>query len=337
MLESFHPEKGPFLRGLPAGERFVGYYVVRARRLEPFRDPTRGMFLSLALADRSGQLPGRVWEDAERVAQEVAPGDVVKVEGETEEFQGRVQVRVLRLRRAEPGEYDLRDLLASSERDPDVMQAELQAAIEGIENPHLAALVKLLFGDEDFRQEFMQSPAAKRVHHAYRHGLMEHVLEMLAISDAVIPLYPGLDGDLLRAGILLHDMGKLREYAWDVDIDLTTEGRLVGHVQLTDAMLQDALRELPDFPEDLGLRLRHMLLAHPGRLEYGAARRPKTLEAAALHHIDNLSTQLNRFGTLLAARPPGEPWTDYVRGLGRSLYGGPEDDDLNPEEESQME
>lgn len=337
MAESHHPDKGSFLRELPPGERFVGYYVVRACHLEPFRDPTRGMFLSLVLGDRSGQMLARVWEDAESVAQGVSVGDVVKVEGDTEEFQGRIQVRVLRVRRAEPAEYDLRDLLPSSLRDPDEMQAELRAALDSLRDPHLAALLNQIFGDETFLRQFVQSPAAKRVHHAYLHGLLEHVLEMLAIAESVIPLYSGLDGDLLRAGILLHDAGKLREYEWGLDIDLTTEGRLVGHVQLTDEIVLNALRQLPEFPPELALRLRHMLLAHPGRLEYGAARRPKTLEAAALHHIDNLSTQLSRFSALLGERPPGESWTDYVRGLGRSLYGGPDDDDLNPEEKSHVE
>ncbi len=336
MAEPFHPDKGPYLADLPPGERFVGFYTLRNKHLDTFRDPTRGQFLTLTLADRSGQRIGRVWEDAPAVYDELQVGDTLKLEGESEDFQGRLQIRVLRVRPANPNEYDPRDLLPSSQRDPQEMLAELNAARAALANPHLAALLAFFFEDSGFLNRFVQAPAAKKVHHAYLHGLLEHCLEMLALTPTLAAHYPDLDHDLLITGILLHDIGKLREYEWDVDIDLTTEGRLVGHVVLTDEALTEALTHLPEFPPELALRLRHMLLAHPGRVEYGAARRPMTLEAVALHHLDTLSTQLNRVSGLLAERPPHQPWTDYIRGLGRSLYGG-RDDDLNLEERSRTE
>ncbi|TAK11361.1 MAG: HD domain-containing protein [Anaerolineae bacterium] len=331
MFDAAHPDKGPFLRNLVLGERFIGYYLLRDKHLESFRDPTRGMFLTLILADRSGQLIGRVWEDAQNMDEELAERDVIKLDGEAEDYQGRLQVRVLRARPAGAGEYDLRDLMPSSRRDPVEMAEALAEALAGIRQPHLHALLGLFFGNPEFLRPFSEAPAAMKVHHAYRHGLLEHTLEMLSLAEAAIALYPDMDADLLRAGVLLHDIGKLREYEWALDIDMTDEGRLVGHVQLTDSMLLEALRQLPEFPPSLALRLRHMLLAHPGRLEFGAARQPMTLEAAALHHIDDLSTQMNHFSGLLAERPPGEAWTDFVRGLGRSLYGGT-DSDLSSEE-----
>jgi 3'-5' exoribonuclease len=131
----------------------------------------------------------------------------------------------------------------------------------------------------------------------------------------------------------LHDIGKLREYSWDLDIDQTDEGRLLGHIAITDQMLNEALAVQDDFPPELSLRLRHMLLAHHGRYEWGSPRRPQTMEAIALHHVENLSAQLNRFHSLIEERPLGEAWTDYDRLLGRQLYGGV-GDDLNIEESS---
>lgn len=336
MNAPFHPDKGPYLADLPPGERFVGFYSLSDKQLETFRDPTRGQFLTLTLADRSGQRIGRVWEDAEGVYEELTVGDILKLEGESEDFQGRLQIRVLRVRPANPEEYDRRDLLPSSLRTPEGLLAELMERREAVANPHLRALLAEFFDDPQFLAQFAEAPAAKKVHHAYLHGLLEHCLEMLSLAETLAGLYPELDPDLLATGILLHDIGKLREYGWETAIDLTTEGRLVGHVLLTDEALTHTLAGLPEFPPELALRLRHMLLAHPGRVEYGAARRPMTLEAAALHHLDALSTQLNRFRGLLAERPPHQPWTDYVRGLGRSLYGGL-DDDLNLEERSRTE
>jgi 3'-5' exoribonuclease len=175
------------------------------------------------------------------------------------------------------------------------------------------------------------------VHHAYLGGLLEHISDVLSLCDTVLELYPELNADLLRTGALLHDVGKLREYAWEKDIDYTDEGRLIGHVVLGDEMVAHVLAHLADFPEALSLRVRHMLVSHHGRYEWGSPARPQTLEAIALHQIENLSAQVSRFRSLLAARrEPGEAWTDFDRMLGRQLYAG-HAGDLNIEESSQLE
>ncbi len=333
-----HPEKGPFLRELQAGERFVGYYVLRSKHLEPFRDASRGNYLTLILSDRSGQMVGRVWEDAESVDSEVVEGEVLKVDGEAELYQERLQARVLRVRVAKPDEYDLRDMLPSSRRDPQEMTATLQDHIEQVEEPHLRALVDAFFADPKFLQVFTQAPAARRIHHAYLHGLLEQTVEALALAHTVIEQYPQIDASLLLAGVLLHGIGKVREFSWGMDIDYSDEGRLLGHLVIADEMVADAIRRLPDFPPELALRVRHMLLAHHGRYEWGSPRRPMTLEAIALHHIENLAAQLNRFQTILQNKPEGQEWTAYDRMLGRQLYGGDEsDDDLSIEERSRTD
>jgi 3'-5' exoribonuclease len=135
---------------------------------------------------------------------------------------------------------------------------------------------------------------------------------------------------------LLHDIGKVREYSWELDIDYTDEGRLLGHIVIAVEMISNAIRQLPDFPEDLALTLRHMLVSHHGRYEWGSPRRPKTIEAIALHHLENLSAQINRFSLILENRLPGEDWTAYDRLLRRQLYSGGESD-LSIEEDSLQE
>ena len=333
MNSSMHPQKGPYLRDLSPGERFIGFYVLRNKQLESFRDPTRGVYLTLILSDRTGQMVARVWENAEETAARLDKHDIVKVDGEVEMYLDRSQIRVLRLRTANPDEYDLRDMLPASEHDPTKLLETVYAYIEQISSPYLRALLNVFFSDEAFVAQFQQVPAARRIHHAYIGGLLEHTVELLRLGERVVELYPNIHADLFTTGLILHDIGKVREFTWDFDIDYSAEGRLLGHITLTDEMVTRAIAQIEGFPSELAMRLRHMLLSHHGRYEWGSPRRPHTLEAIALHHLDNLDVQINRFHLLLKNLPEDTVWTEYDRMLGRQLYAG-EDDPLSVEERS---
>ncbi|HJS30249.1 MAG TPA: HD domain-containing protein [Anaerolineales bacterium] len=323
---SFHPDKGPYLNDVTPGDRLIGYYTLISKNLEPFRDPAKGYFLAMTLADRSGHIQARAWEDAEQLASELADGDVLKVDGQAESYMGRTQIIVLRARHADPREYDLRDMAPSTERSREELEEALETGLNRITNPHLRALAGYFFQDPKFLDQFLSAPAARRVHHAYLGGLAEHTVEVLRVCDTVLEIYPQLDPDLMLAGALLYDIGKLREYTWGVTTDFSDEGRLIGHIVIADEMVSEAIRQLPDFPAELALRLRHMLLAHHGRQEWGSPREPRTLEAIALHHIENMVAQINRFHLILRSRQSGEPWTRYDRLLGRQLYAGMDED-----------
>ena len=318
----FHPLKGPYLRQISPGDTFVGFYVVRRKDLEQFRDPSRGRYLTLILGDRTGQRLARVWENAETVAAQVEVGSVVKIQGEMETYMDKPQIRVLRIRPARESEYDWRDMLPTSQRDTEEMLNEVYAAIETIKNPYLRALLEHFYHDEEFVEALRWAPAGRKVHHSYLGGLLEHLTEMLAIAETVLRLYPEIDADLLRAGILLHDIGKIYELSWGMSIEYTPEGRLIGHVVLGDELITSAIAQIPDFPPETAMRLRHMVLAHHNRYEWGAPRRPQTLEAIALAKIDDLSSQVNRFKLLLEQSEPGEVWTPYDHLLERRLYVG---------------
>jgi 3'-5' exoribonuclease len=329
--------KKQFVRDLHPGKRVLGFFLVRHKQLEPFRDRTRGEFLTLVLADRTGEILARVWEEAPALAETFEQGQVVKVQGEVEEYLGRWQVIVAKLRPAKPDEYDLADMLPSTERDMDEMLAALRAAIEEIEEPHLKALAAHFFEDEDFVACFARAPAARRIHHAYLGGLLEHTFEVVTLCKSLLELYPQIHRDLLLTGALVHDVGKVAEFEYATDIDYSDEGRLLGHVVMSYQMVGEVIAADPDFPADLALRLRHLILSHHGRYEWGSPRRPKTLEAVALHHVENVSAQVNRFQRILAARrEPGKPWTDYDTLLGRYLYAGREQG-LSIEESSLVE
>jgi 3'-5' exoribonuclease len=324
------------VRDLSPGDQVLGFFLVKSKDLEWFRDRTRGQFLTLVLADRTGEVLARVWERGSELAETFEEGDVIKVQGQVEEYRDRRQIKVERLRPARSEEYALEDFQPSTERDTEAMWQALKEAMEELENPHLQALCRAVFSDAEFADQFRRAPAARRVHHAYLGGLLEHVAELLVMARPLCGLYPGLDHDLLIAGILLHDIGKVREFTYEREINYSDGGRLLGHIMLSEEMLMARLALLDDFPEELALRLRHMVLSHHGRLDWGSPRRPKTLEACALHYLDNLMAQVNRFQQLIVRRPDRtKPWTEYDTLLRRYLYAGREE--LSAEEQGQAE
>lgn len=336
-----HADKGPYVAGLVPGARVVGFYLVRYKQLEPFRDRSRGHYLTLTLADRTGQVLARVWENAAELAAQFEPGDIVKVAGDVESYRDRTQLIVTQLRRARADEFDLRDMRRTSRRAADAMQAELRQRLDGVQNVYMNRLLRHFFDDPEFMVKFSEAPAARRVHHAYLGGLLEHTLQVAALADRLLEIYPQLDADLLQCGVLLHDIGKVREFVWDTDIDYTDEGRLVGHVVLGAEMVAPAIAAIPEFPPELALRIKHMIVSHHGRYEWGAPRRPKTVEAMALHHLEDLDAQVNRFDDLLSSRrEPGQPWTQFDRLLRRPLFAGmftsDDDGELSVEESSQL-
>jgi len=328
--------KEQFVKDLKAGDKALSFFLVKHKELEYFRDRTKGQFLTLSLSDRTGDILARVWEGAPELAETFEKGDVVRVLGEVEEYMGRLQVIVAKLRRAEEEEYQLEDFLPHTERDVKEMLEKVQETIASIENPYLRSLLDKFFDDEEFVKEFCRAPCARRIHHAYLGGLLEHVTEVIALCQTVLELFPQIDRDLLLTGAILHDVGKIREFVYQTEIDYSDEGRLWGHMVIGDRLISERVAQIPDFPPELAMRLRHMVLSHHGRHEWGSPRRPKTLEACALHYVDNLDAQVNRFAQIIAARrDKTKPWTEYDTLLKRYLYAGEED--LAIEEAAQLE
>lgn len=316
----------------------VGYFLARQKQLEPFRDRTKGEFLSLVLADRSGEVIARVWDDAPALAETFAEGDVIKVAGDVGEYQGRTQLVIQKLRRAAPEEYDLADFRPATTRDIRQMLTEVDRIIGQLADPHLTALVRSFYDDGQFTGRLAQAPAARRLHHAYVGGLLEQLTEMLGLAEAVLAQFTDINADLLYTGILLHGVGKSAEFMVATDIDQTDEGRLLGHIVLGDEQVAAAIARIKDFPPELSLRVRHMLVSQHGRLEWGSPRPPQTLEALALHHLEDFTAQVNRFQGLLGQpRAAGQSWTEYNRRLGRQLYAGTETTSAEGEEDAPLD
>jgi 3'-5' exoribonuclease len=315
--------KGPWVSDLKPGQEFIGFYVARNPRLVPYRDPSNGHYLRLHLGDRTGTIQARIWKAAEESNEEIRDGSVIKIDGSVEVFREEAQVHIRRVRPGREGEFDQEDFMNASSRDPEQMWSKVQDAVRSVKDPHLASLLRTFYGNVPFTHRLLVSPAARVIHHSYMYGLLEHLYELLLLAEPLMDLYPEIDEDLLVAGILLHDIGKLEEYEVETDISVTDFGKLIGHVVLSERLVSQAIRGIEGFPQQLELEVIHLVISHHGRHEWGAARRPKSLEAIALHHLDNLDAQVNRFNLLLSSvRQDGKTWTDYDRMLGRMLYAG---------------
>jgi len=285
------------------------------------RKDSRGTpYLSLKLVDRTGSVDARMWGKLpeEFLGEPPAPA-YVEAEGHTHEYRGTLQVKLDRLRLLRPEDVSEEDYLPATELDRRVLAAELERAGQELQNEHLQALFETMVSDEDFWTAFCEAPAAKTMHHARIGGLLEHSVNCLRIARELADLYP-VDSDLLIFGAIFHDVGKVRELSWDRGaFAYTTQGRLLGHVVLGERLVSSYVATLPDFPEELRLRLSHVLISHQGETEYGSPERPKTLEALLVHLVDNLDARAAMYVETTTNVSPGG-WSHHENPLGRALY-----------------
>ena len=278
-------------------------------------------YLSLKLVDRTGSVDARMWG---RLPDELISGEptepaYVDVEGQAHEYRGTLQVKLDRLRLLRPEDVSEEDYLPATEMDRRALAAELERAGGDLENEHLRGLFELMVSDEDFWTAFCEAPAAKAMHHARTGGLLEHSVSCLKIARALAERYH-VDRDLLVFGAIFHDVGKVRELSWDRGaFAYTTEGRLLGHVVLGERLVSSYVAAIPDFPEELALRLSHLLISHQGEIEYGSPERPKTLEALLVHLIDNLDARAAMYLETTTNVSPGG-WSHHENPLRRALY-----------------
>jgi 3'-5' exoribonuclease len=313
--------KGSFVRDLAEGLEVDGVFLVRRKSARRTREGRP--FLALVLYDRTGAVDGVIWDDAAAFRVVFAERDFLRVRGVVDRYRDRLQVRVLECEVTRWEELSPDDFLPRSRRPVGEMLPELATRVRGIANPHLRTLLDRLLADPAFRDAFAAAPAATAVHHDVAGGLLEHTLSLAALCDAVARVYPDLDRDLLVTGALLHDVGKIRELRSAPGFPYTDEGRLIGHIVLGYEIAMRAADGIAGFPPELRTELGHLILSHQGEYEWGSPKRPKTLEALALHFLDNLDSKVDVFRKALAAgEGEEEGWTEYVRTLGRALYQG---------------
>jgi 3'-5' exoribonuclease len=276
-------------------------------------------YLVLKLLDRSGEIEGRVWERADDLGRGFDKNDFVRVRGQALLYQGKVQVRIQDVMRVDGNQVAAEDFLPRSSFDPDAMLEELQTILRGVKNPHLLALAEAFFADQELMHLLKRAPGAKTIHHPFLSGLLEHTLSLLKLILKVVENYNGVDVDLLLMGGFLHDIGKVYEFSYERAVEYTDAGQLLGHLVMEVEMVDQKIASIPEFPPELAMLVKHMLVSHHGAYEFGSPKLPQTLEAVMLHSLDDLDGKIQAIQSL-PDKEPVSNWTAFHRAYGRSFY-----------------
>lgn len=275
-------------------------------------------FIDIELADNTGTIKGKIWSDDISNCDKVEEGDVVEVSATIEDFMNAPQIKISNMKKTEV--FDLAELQQKTEFDVDKMWSDLEKTIQAIKNPHLRRLLECVF-DEQTTEKFKTSPGAYKVHHNYLGGLLEHTWEMVRMSDSISTHYPKMNMDLVRTGLLLHDIGKIEEFEMSTTITFTNKGKLLGHVYLGAEIVRHKAPK--GMPEDLLEEVLHIVLSHSGQKEYGSPVVPMTAEAMAVHVIDYASSHIRIAYGQIHGILGSEQFTQYVPQLGTELYRSP--------------
>jgi 3'-5' exoribonuclease len=298
------------------GKEITGFYLAAEKEL---REGKGGQYLRIRLQDKSGSCNANVWNNAPKEAENFEEGDVVKIAAMVTSYKGQTQLSISKIRLADKSEYDLEEFLAKSQKDPKLLADEFFGFLDSVQGNHLRQLLKAIFDDKEFFTKFSFAPAAKSWHHNYIHGLLEHTVSVARICDFCSRFY-NVNRDLLITGALLHDSGKVFEYQQVPSIEFTTVGRLVGHLTLADQMVCSKAAQINNFPSELLMLVRHMILAHHGEYEKASVRLPQTIEALVLHMADNLDAQAIGVQQLLEITPSDSEWSEFDKLNNRYYY-----------------
>lgn len=278
-------------------------------------------YLTLRLMDKTGDVEAKVWDNIDQITLTFDKDDFIAVRSKATVYLGKMQLVISELKRVPDEEVVLADFLPETERNIQEMEEELRAFVASLGDPFLRSLMAAFIDDPAFLAVYRTAPAAKGMHHVYLGGLLEHSLAVARLIDRVVPLYPGINRDLLVAGALLHDVGKVREMSYTRSFDYTDEGKLIGHITIGVEMIHEKITAIDGFPRELGMLLKHMLLSHHGQYEYGSPKRPKTLEATILNYLDDLDSKINGIRTHIRKEPDNlSRWTSYHRLYDRYYY-----------------
>lgn len=281
-------------------------------------------YLSLELGDKSAAYPSNLWDDIsgfKSIKNSLAVGDVVKINGTVDEYQGSPQLKIdsLRLTNQSDGITPI-DFLPKSQRDLKVMKKEFSSRMEKITNTNLKQLMKNIFTQERF-EKYTSVPAGKMWHHSYISGLIEHTLEIIKICDLMCDIHPQINRDLVVCGAMLHDFGKIEELSFEPVFEYTDKGKLLGHIVIASLIVNEEINKLPNFPEDLKNNLLHLILSHQGKLEYASPVVPKTLEAITLYQADELSAKVNAYKNVIVNEiKPDSNWTKFISLAGTDIH-----------------
>jgi 3'-5' exoribonuclease len=291
--------KTHYVADLQEGQLFTTLFLVREKEIRTSLR-TGSSWLQLELSDRTGTISAKMWDQFAAVEKTFERDDVVQV---------RARVKI----------YNLGDFLPHTKCDVEQLYRDLRAAIAAMKNPALKRLLSSVVDDPAIAPKLKRAPAAMTMHHAFIGGLLEHMVSLIGLGRAVAAHYPELDADLLLAGIVLHDIGKIDELRYARGISYSTEGRLLGHIMIGVSLVREKIRAIPDFPAPLAVLVEHMILSHHGTREFGSPALPQTREAVALHFLDDMDSKMAAMRATLDSPAGEDEWTERNPSLGRAL------------------
>ena len=316
-----------FVKEFSDGDSVDEVFLLADKQLRANRNAD--MYLLATLRDTSGVISGLMWNVSEERLQHISTGDIVHIKGKVQLYQGALQIIVTRIDLAPQSDFDADDFRAQPQSNVGPLLDRLKELIGTITCDRLKTLADCFMNDESLVEALCEAPAGVRAHHAYQGGLLEHIVSMSEVADRLCSLYPQLNRNLLLLGVLLHDLGKIRELSWDPALVYTDEGQLLGHMNIAIEILNEKLLETrghlggAELDEEDVLRLKHMILSHHGSLEHGSPRVPMTPEAMVLHHIDNMDAKLHEFTRSIEDDVnKHSAWTPYSPRIERKLFKG---------------
>jgi 3'-5' exoribonuclease len=307
-----------FIRDLVTNQTVSTTFLVKSKELRAKK--TGGQFALITLADKSGDIVGQWWDNFEDSIDTFDRDDIVFVRGLVNSYRNHLQISIHRMRLCQAHEIELAHYFPTTRYDVDAMFAELRDIISEFQNPYLRQLLEQIFADEETARKFKKAPAAKTMHHPYLGGLLEHTLSLVKLCRRVAEHYDGIDIDLLRAGAVLHDFGKIDELSYERGFSYTNDGQMIGHLVMETIMVSDQIKQIPGFPEDLRRHLLHLLLAHHGKLEYGSPKLPVTPEALMLAYLDDLDSKVEAMQRLIAEPHIAGDWSRISPMFERPIY-----------------
>ncbi|MCH2180575.1 MAG: HD domain-containing protein [Mariniblastus sp.] len=315
-----------YVNELSDGETVDQVFLASEKQLRPNRQGN--LYLQVRLSDKTGSLTAMMWNATQNQYDGFENGDYIHVKGASQLYNGGMQVLAKTISKTDSSKIDETEFTTLSNASLEKMTGRIAELLRSMGNVHLRNLAECFLVDEDFMRRFRSAPAGIKNHHAYRGGLLEHTLSLMEVAAVVGPLYEGLDSDLLLMGAFLHDMGKTVELTYEPDLGYSDSGQLLGHLVQGVDMLNRTIQAVTEqsgeeFPEELATRLKHMIVSHHGQYEFGSPKLPMTLEAIALHHLDNLDAKIHCAKQMIDEDVNTDSrWTVYNPAIGRKIYKG---------------
>ena len=309
--------KPVYVSDLLPDQSITTFFVVHEKEIRAAREGKK--YLRIELGDRTGTIEARMWSGFEDSAPTISRDDFVKVQGRVEMYRNRAQLILEKLRRAEDSEVDFADFFAHTTANVDELWTRLRAHVAQVTNPSLRALLDSVLDDTEIAARYKRAPAAKTMHHAYLGGLLEHVVSLCDLACKVADHYPEANRDFLITGAVLHDVAKIYEMSYDRGIGYTTEGQLLGHIVMAVEMVGRKTDAIPGFPVELANLVKHLILSHHGKYEFGSPKLPMFREAVMLHYLDDLDSKMAAVRSVLASDAGEQEWTDRSGALERRI------------------